>query len=137
MKLIHASCVAVAASLLPTAMALEPSVAGQDPLKHARSYSIVVAADVAPVAHAGLDYPYAAASRGLSGSCSLSYDVNAGGAISDIQVTTCSSPLFRRMAARLAGKMTFAAPAAPIDNARMEIRWSMTDDKPIRTASLD
>ena len=129
MKLIHILPLAVAASLLPTAMADE--LPGRD-------YAITVKADVAPETHQPISYPYSAGRGGVSGECTLTFDVHADGAIGDVQLRSCSSDAFRREAVRAASGIRFSATAAGVNDARMTIRWDIESDAPrLRTASLN
>ncbi len=133
MKLIHPAFAIAAASLLPTATAHEPQSANTD----ARAYSISLKADITPVAHGDVGYPYRAASLGHDGNCDVRFDVNADGAVSDVQVLACSSENFHREAARVAEGLSFPSGKA-VDNARLQIRWSIEQSTTgVQTASLN
>jgi TonB family protein len=129
MKLIHTLPLALAASLLPSAMADEPQ---------ARDYAITVKADVTPVTYQPISYPYAAGRNAVSGECTLTFDVHANGTVGDVQIQSCSSDLFRREAIKAASGVRFSASTGNLNDARMTIRWDIADNAPrLRTASLD
>ena len=127
MKLIHAILGVGAASLLPTALAQEP---GGQP------YTISVASDAQPIAHAEYRYPNYAGVRGLEGACEVSFVISKAGKADAIRVGACTSDVFRRAAKSTVEGMTFAPRAAATTGATATIRWRMPEPQ-LRTASLD
>ena len=96
-----------------------------------RPYSIKVASEVTPTAHAAVDYPSAAALRGLSGSCEVTLDVTAAGKASAVS-PACTSDHFTREAARIAAAMSFAPKA--VSGAKVRIYWTI--DEPAASLTL-
>jgi TonB family protein len=133
MKMIHAAFALVAASLLPSATALEP----QSPAPGARAWTVSLNTEVTPLAHGEVGYPYRAASLGHDGSCDVRFDVNADGAVSDVHVLACTTEHFQGEAASVAQGLSFPSGKA-VDNARLQIRWTIEDAKAdVQTASLN
>lgn len=130
MKLLHVMIAAAVASVLPTASADERA-SGSKP------FSIAFSSDIRPVAHTDFRYPSLAGSRGLSGSCNVSFAISVAGEPDAIRVGECSSEIFRMSAKSTVEGMTFAPRAQGIDNVKMEIRWSLGEPQLLRTASLD
>ncbi len=129
MKMIHAILVAGAASLLPSAMADEPAS------KEARNYAITISSEVSPVAEPELRYPYWAGSRGIEGTCDVTFTVSTQGKADAIRVGACTSDMFRMSAKSTVEQMRFAPRAAPADGVKMQISWAF-DAPRLQTASL-
>lgn len=135
MKLIHTALVVVAASLLPSAAALEPQ--SETASSEGRAYTIAVRADLTPVNHGAMTYPTRAASLGQDGRCDVRFDVNADGGVSDVQVLACTSEDFAREASRVAAGLSFPA-GQSLDNARLQINWKIEGASAgLTTASLN
>lgn len=129
MKLIHAILVAGAASLLPSALADEPAS------KEARSYAITISSEVSPLAEPDLRYPYMAGSKGIEGSCDVTFAISPQGKADAIRVGACSSDVFRRSAKATVEQMRFAPRAAAQDGVAMKINWAF-DEARMQTASI-
>ncbi len=127
MKLIHALLVAAGtASLAPTALA--------DQL--GKPFTITVASAVTPVSHAEFSYPFNAGTRGLEGSCDVSFVISTAGKADAIRIAACTSDMFRASAKKIVEAMTFA-PRAAAEGASARINWSMNPATAMRTASLN
>lgn len=129
MKLIHAILVAGAASLLPSALADEPAS------KEARSYAITISSEVSPLSEPDLRYPYMAGSKGIEGSCDVTFAISPQGKADAIRVGPCSSDVFRRSAKATVEQMRFAPRAAAQDGVAMKINWAF-DEARMQTASI-
>lgn len=129
MKLIHAILVAGAASLLPSALADEPSS------KEARSYAITISSEVSPLAEPDLRYPYTAGSKGIEGFCDVTFTISTAGKADAIRVGACSSEVFRRSAKATVEHMRFAPRTAAQDGIAMKINWAF-DKAGLQTASI-
>lgn len=129
MKTIHAILVAGAASLLPSALADEPAS------KEARSYAITISSEVSPMAEPNLRYPYMAGSKGIEGSCDVTFTVTAQGKADAIRVGACTSDMFRRSAKATVEQMRFSPRATAQDGVEMKINWAF-DETRLQTASL-
>lgn len=131
MKTLHAVlATALVASVLPSASADERA-SGSKP------FAISFSSDIQPVAHLDFRYPSLAGSKGLSGSCNVSFAISVAGEPDAIRVKDCSSEIFRMAAKSAVQRMSFAPRATAIDNVRMEIRWTLGEAAVLRTASLD
>ncbi len=91
----------------------------------ARAYQIRVNADLAPTASTQLSYPYRAASRGLPGSCEVSFVIDAAGHAEGIEVQACTSSLFRASAREVVSGLRFAPGDAAKPAIKARIDWSM------------
>jgi TonB family protein len=131
MKLSSTLICLLAACATPTAAAFaDPGSEG------ARPFAVRITSDVKPAVVGEPGYPASAAVRDIEGSCVLTLDVDAAGRPRDVEVTHCSSDLFRREAAAIGEGLRFA-PAARSD-AMVDIGWSLARQAPqTATASLD
>jgi TonB family protein len=121
--------VAAAASLLPTALAQEPSAP--------KRFAIIVDSEVAPSSHEQMRYPTAAGLRDLDGACRVSFVVDATGRADGMEILSCSSDIFRRAAGNALAAMRFEA-NAPVDRIEATIRWQIEPGATtLRTASID
>ena len=120
MKLSHITIGLVAMSVTPFASAFAqsptPDAAGRD-------YAIRIVAAASPAAPDAVRYPVRAASRGLSGDCSLTLDVAATGEARNVRLLACSSALFEREVKRAASQLRFAGDAQA--NIPVQIQWDM------------
>jgi len=129
MKLIHAILMAGAASLLPSALADEPAS------KEARSYAITISSEVSPLAEPDLRYPYTAGSKGIEGSCDVTFTISTAGEADAIRVDACTAEVFRRSAKATVEEMRFAPRATAQDGVSMKINWAF-DEARMQTASI-
>lgn len=129
MKLLHVMIAAGVASVLPSAWA--------DERAEPKPFTIAFSSDIKPIAHADFRYPSMAGARELSGSCDASFTVSVSGEPDAIRIGECSSDIFRKAAKSTVEGMTFAPRAVAADNVKMQIRWSMGAEVPMRTASLN
>jgi TonB family protein len=128
MKLIHIVLAAAVAGVMPVASADER--AGPKP------FTIAISSEVSPVSHGDVRYPSYAGTRGLEGSCSVSFTISLSGKADAIRVGECSSEAFRGSAKSAVEAMEFAPQATVLDNVRMKIRWSLNETPQLYTASL-
>lgn len=130
MKLIHAILVAGAASLLPSALADEPAS------KEARGYAITISSEVSPLAEPDLRYPYMAGSKGVEGSCDVTFTISTAGKADAIRVGACTAEVFRRSAKATVEEMRFAPRTTAQDGVAMKINWAFNDEARMQTASI-
>lgn len=132
MKLSYAILGLAVASVTPTAAAYEdevPAFTGKG-----APFAVEIDASHQPVEVTNVAYPQAAGIRKINGDCDIRFDVAASGQPKDIQVTNCSSDLFRSEAARIAQGMKYEA---PVSNVSANIRWTISpSESVIDTASL-
>jgi TonB family protein len=127
MKPIHALLVAAGmSSLAPAALADQPG----------KPFTITVASAVTPVTHAQIGYPFNAGTRGLEGSCDVSFVISTAGKADAIRISACTSDMFRASAKKIVEAMTFA-PRVAAEGATATINWTMNSAPAMRTASLD
>lgn len=132
MKLIHKLIFVGAASVMPSALAFTAS-AGEPVDTTPIAYSIALNSSVTPMDNSGLRYPAAAAIRGQSGFCDVSFDVAATGETTNVDVQACTSDAFRREAKRIASGLRYSKPA---DDVSLRIRWNIEPTAAMTTASL-
>lgn len=123
MKLSSALFGLLAASVMPTATAF-----AQTSESSPRPFAVRMTSEVTPVAHGEVRYPSGAAMRDVDGSCTIQFDVTGTGTAKDVEVTACSSDLFRSEAVALARTLKFD-PAAR-ENTTMNISWTLTTPAP-------
>jgi TonB family protein len=127
MKLIHVALGIVAASVMPSAAADEPSAP--------KPYTITVSSDLSPAFKPELRYPAQAGMQGLGGACDVSFAVSTEGKADAIRIGACTSDVFRRAAKKAVEDMSFAPRLAPLSDARMRIQWTLNEPQ-VATASL-
>jgi TonB family protein len=105
--------------LVATGLSVAPAFAQQP--ESPVPYRISMVSDVKPASHGALVYPAAASTRGISGACVVQLDVAPDGSAKLVEVSSCTSKVFRKEAARIASNLEFGA-ATP-DRVAVEIRW--------------
>ncbi len=123
MKLSSALLGLLAASVMPTATAF-----AQTSESSPRPFAVRMTSEVTPVSHGEVRYPSGAAMRNVDGSCTIRFDVTGAGAAKDVEVTGCSSDLFRSEAAALVKTLKFDPTSR--ENATMNISWTLTTSEP-------
>ena len=132
MKLSYALLGLAVASVTPTAAAFENEVAAFT--GKGAPFAIEIDASHQPAEIKDAAYPQAAGMRNINGDCDVSFGVSASGVPHTIQVTQCSSDLFRAEATRITQGMRYtSAPGIVSAN----IRWTISPSEAVvNTASL-
>jgi TonB family protein len=107
------------------ALALAPSAFAEERSSQPVPFKIVVSTPEAPASHADYRYPYAAARKGMEGSCELTFTVGQNGNTQRIQAMECSSPLFESAAKSAVQGMVFPKADQPRTGQVATIRWDM------------
>ncbi len=132
MKLSYAILGLAVASVTPTAAAFEdeiPAFTGKG-----APFAIEIDATHQPAEITEAAYPQAAGIRNINGDCDVRFDVAATGVPQSIQVTQCSSDLFRAEAERIAANMRYASATSAVS---ANIRWTISPSQAVvDTASL-
>lgn len=132
MKLSYAIIGLAVASVTPTAAAFENDVAAFT--GESTPFAVEIDATEQPTAVTAVAYPQAAGIRQINGDCDVRYDVSAAGSPESVQVTRCSSDLFRAEAQRIAEGMRYEAAASDVS---ARISWTIAPaEAVVATASL-
>lgn len=132
MKLSYALIGLAVASVTPTAAAFEDEVAAFT--GKGAPFAIEIDASHQPAAITNAAYPQAAGIRKINGDCDVRFGVTAAGVPHTVQVTHCSSDLFRAEAQRIAEGMRYDAAS---DAVSANIRWTISPaEAVVNTASL-
>ena len=132
MKLSYALLGLAVASVTPTAAAYQTDVAAIT--GESVPFAVEIDASHQPASLTEVAYPQAAGVRQINGDCDVRFDVAETGATQDVQVTRCSSELFRAEAQRIAEGMRYDKAAA---NVSAHISWTIAPaEAVVATASL-
>ena len=132
MKLSYALLGLAVASVTPTAAAFENEVAAFT--GKGAPFAIEIDASHQPAQISDAAYPQAAGIRKINGNCDVRFDVAASGVPQAVQVTQCSSDLFREEAARIAEGMRYTTTPGTVS---ANIRWTISPSEAVvNTASL-
>lgn len=132
MKLSYALLGLAVASVTPTAAAYETEVAAIS--GKSVPFAVEIDASHQPATLTQVAYPQAAGLRQMNGDCDVRFSVGDTGATQGVEVTRCSSDLFRAEAQRIVEGMRYEAAA---NNVSARISWTIAPaDAVVATASL-
>lgn len=132
MKLSYALLGLAVASVTPTAAAYQTDVAAIT--GESVPFAVEIDASHQPASLIDVAYPQAAGVRQINGDCDVRFDVAETGATHGVQVTRCSSELFRAEAQRIVEGMRYDKAAA---NVSARISWTIAPaEAVVATASL-